>query len=328
MIKIKLKNLVLIVLALIFLIFDFVLLTDIINTKKTENKRNNFVEFLSTDSKKILENKLYPVYTMKKDKIVFINKYGKPVFEVDKKEYSIIGEFNEGYAFLGKAITKINEEYDIPDIVQYTVFDTNGNQVMRLKPFKNFIPMEGTSTPVFIGGKAFITIANSDRNIDDDIAEQFYITIKGEKIPYQEPELSFNSSPSLSLGDYPYHEGVKRFDNSDTTKYGYITEDGRIIKEAIYECPPPGFSYWSPDFANGVALVKLNGKFGYINKNGEYIIKPTLEYAQSFSNQSVDYSSFGSAYLVHDLAYIVSDTREGYINTKGEFVWSIPKQQY
>ena len=49
MIKIKLKNLVLIVLALIFLIFDFVLLKDIFHTKKTENKKNNFVEFLSTD---------------------------------------------------------------------------------------------------------------------------------------------------------------------------------------------------------------------------------------------------------------------------------------
>lgn len=327
MIKIKMKSLVLIVLALIFLIFDFVLLKDIINTKKTENKKNNFVEFLSTDSKKILENKLYPVYKMKKDKIVFINKYGKPVFEVNEKEYTDIGEFNEGYVFLGKAITKINEEYNIPDIVQYTVFDSNGNKVMTLKPFRKFFPSEGNSTPVFIDGKANIIIGKRTE-VEDDIAEEFYITIKGEKIPYQSPELSLNTSPSLSLGDYPYHEGVKRFDNSDATKYGYITEDGRIIKEPIYECPPPGFDYWSPDFANGVALVKLNGKFGYINKNGEYIIKPTLEYAQSFSNQSLNYSSFGSAYLVHDLAYVVSDTREGYINTKGEFVWSIPKQQY
>ena len=92
MIKIKLKNLVLIVLALIFLIFDFVLLKDIFYTKKTENQKNNFVEFLSTDLKKIEENKLYPVYKMKKGKVVFINKYGKPVFEVNEKEYTDIGE--------------------------------------------------------------------------------------------------------------------------------------------------------------------------------------------------------------------------------------------
>lgn len=327
MIKIKLKNLVLIALALVFIIFDFVLLKDIFFTKRTVKKQDTFVEFLSTAPQKIQEDKLYPVYKMKKDKIVFINKYGEPVFEVDSKEYSVIGEFNEGYAFLGKAITTLDDEFNTPDVVQYTVFDTNGNKVMKLKPFTVFYPLEGESTPVFIGGKAFIAVGKRPTT-EDDIEEEFYITIKGEKIPYQSPELSLNTSPSLSLGDYPYHEGVKRFDNSDATKYGYITEDGRIIKEPIYECPPPGFSYWSPDFANGVALVKLNGKFGYINKKGEYIIKPTLEYAQSFSNQSLDYSSFGSAYLVHDLAYIVSDTREGYINTKGEFVWSIPKQQY
>ena len=327
MIKIKLKNLVLIALALVFIIFDIVLLKNIFFTKRTVKKQDTFVEFLSTAPQKIQEDKLYPVYKMKKDKIVFINKYGEPVFEVDSKEYSVIGEFNEGYAFLGKAITTLDDEFNTPDVVQYTVFDTNGNKVMKLKPFTVFYPLEGESTPVFIGGKAFIAVGKRPTT-EDDIEEEFYVTIKGEKIPYISPELSWNTSASMSIGDYPYHEGVRRFDNSDGTKYGYITEDGRIIKDPIYECPPPGFNYWSPDFANGVALVKLNGKFGYINKKGEYIIKPTLEYAQSFSNQSVDYSSYGFAYLVHDLAYIVSDTREGYINTKGEFVWSIPKQQY
>ncbi len=327
MIKIKLKNLVLIALALVFIIFDIVLLKNIFFTKRTVKKQDTFVEFLSTAPQKIQEDKLYPVYKMKKDKIVFINKYGEPVFEVDSKEYSVIGEFNEGYAFLGKAITTLDDEFNTPDVVQYTVFDTNGNKVMKLKPFTVFYPLEGESTPVFIGGKAFIAVGKRPTT-EDDIEEEFYVTIKGEKIPYISPELSWNTSASMSIGDYPYHEGVRRFDNSDGTKYGYITEDGRIIKDPIYECPPPGFNYWSPDFANGVALVKLNGKFGYINKKGEYIIKPTLEYAQSFSNQSLDYSSFGSAYLVHDLAYVISDTREGYINTKGEFVWSIPKQQY
>ena len=277
--------------------------------------------------KQIKESKLYPVYKMKKDKVVFINKYGTPIFEIDNKEYGVIGEFNEGYIFLGKVIKSIHTGYEdfpnIPIIVRYSIFDSTGSYITTVKPdIFMYHPLEGKAIPFFYRGRARIVVAEQMDNdeIAEEIAETYDINIRGERLP-DTYYVSINK-------DRKYFENVKIYYNQDATKYGYIHYDGIEITPPIYDVPSAGYDYWNPNFANGVALVKLNGKFGYINKKGEYIIKPTLEYAQSFSNQSVDYSSYGFAYLVHDLAYIVSDTREGYINTKGEFVWSIPKQQY
>lgn len=292
---------------------------------------NNYSNFEKnkndTVPKQTKENKLYPVYNLKKDKVVFINKYGTPIFEVDRKEYAVIGEFNEGYIFLGKVIKSLNMEYeDVPNtpiIVRYSIFDSTGSYITTVKPdIFMYHPLEGEAIPYFYRGRAHIVVAEQMDNgeISDEIAETYDINIRGERLPD-----TYYASVNKNR---KYFEDVKIYYNQDETKYGYVHYDGIEITPPIYDVPPAGYDYWNPNFANGVALVKLNGKFGYINKNGEYIIKPTLEYAQSFSNQSMNYSSYGFAYLLHDLAYVVSDTREGYINTKGEFVWSMPKQQY
>jgi len=37
----------------------------------------------------------------------------------------------------------------------------------------------------------------------------------------------------------------------------------------------PKFGYNGDSFDKGLAWVELNGKYGYINKKGEYILEPT-----------------------------------------------------
>ena len=61
---------------------------------------------------------------------------------------------------------------------------------------------------------------------------------------------------------------------------------------------------WAYDFSDGLACVGLaDGVFGYINKNGEYIINPQFEYASWFSE---------------GLASVGIGDKYGYINKKGE----------
>ena len=59
------------------------------------------------------------------------------------------------------------------------------------------------------------------------------------------------------------------------------------------------------DFSEGLAAVKKDGKWGYINTDGEMVIDPIYDSANSFSE---------------GLAAVQSKGRWGYINTKGETV--------
>ena len=56
-------------------------------------------------------------------------------------------------------------------------------------------------------------------------------------------------------------------------------------------------------FSNGLAPVKTNGKWGFIDRNNEFIISPTYDYVDSFR--------FGFALVKEGLEYF-------FINSKGQ----------
>jgi hypothetical protein len=56
---------------------------------------------------------------------------------------------------------------------------------------------------------------------------------------------------------------------------GYIDRAGRWAV-------PPSFFEEARDFSDGLALVKVNGLFGYIGKKGEFRIRPAFQRAQPF----------------------------------------------
>ena len=58
-------------------------------------------------------------------------------------------------------------------------------------------------------------------------------------------------------------------------------------------------------FAEGVACVKTNGKYGYIDTNGKFVIEPQFDDAGSFTE---------------GVAYVKTNGKYGYINTNGKFV--------
>ena len=85
---------------------------------------------------------------------------------------------------------------------------------------------------------------------------------------------------------------------SDGTKYQMITSSGEVVGSDTYEDVHV--------FNDGTyAAVKINGKWGFIDKNGEIIITPQFEDARSFAN---------------GLAAVMVNSQWGFIDLQGEIV--------
>lgn len=67
-------------------------------------------------------------------------------------------------------------------------------------------------------------------------------------------------------------------------------------------------------FSEGLAGVTLNGKCGFINKSGEFVIPPKYDYAENFSE---DLAVVG---LNRKWGFIFNSLKLGYINKSGEVV--------
>jgi hypothetical protein len=62
------------------------------------------------------------------------------------------------------------------------------------------------------------------------------------------------------------------------TKHGFITADGNIAIPLRYDSVG--------EFSNGLAWVEVNGRYGYIDQQGAFVIKPRYLRARSFSGQA------------------------------------------
>ena len=104
---------------------------------------------------------------------------------------------------------------------------------------------------------------------------------------------------------------VKEFDDADIF-YGFENGLAGIFKNNQYgfidaqgnEVIRPQFDLVDV-FSEGLAAAKKRGKFGYINKSGEFVIEPEFELTGKFSQ---------------GLAPVELQNKWGYINNKGEII--------
>lgn len=96
---------------------------------------------------------------------------------------------------------------------------------------------------------------------------------------------------------FGYRQGNK-FWFYDGLSYGLADTTGRILTNKKYD-------YLSSFSDNGLALVKLNGKYGFIDKNLVQVINFQFEEAQGFK---------------HGLAAVKIDNKWGFINDKGNII--------
>jgi hypothetical protein len=84
----------------------------------------------------------------------------------------------------------------------------------------------------------------------------------------------------------------------------YINKQGKTVFTI-----PDGF--WADEFSEGLANVSIrkdsqNEVWGYINRKGDFVIKPQFQLAKPF---------------YHGLAQVFLNGQEGYIDQRGHFVW-------
>lgn len=103
---------------------------------------------------------------------------------------------------------------------------------------------------------------------------------------------------------FEFSDGCARFvrkDDKEGVIMDYVDVDGNelnILRRMS------NIDYFG-DFSQGVAPVSSRGKFGFINKQGDWVIDPKFEYAQGFHD---------------DLCVVKIDGLYGYININGDQV--------
>ncbi|MBZ5607531.1 MAG: WG repeat-containing protein [Acidobacteriia bacterium] len=111
------------------------------------------------------------------------------------------------------------------------------------------------------GGDFFEGLANVKTKDDGD----FYIDATGKRV-----------APSNYLSDGDFSEGLATRWFRDEKKYGFIDHSGKLAIPATFD--------YASSFAEGLAVVKLEGRFGYIDHSGKLAIPARFSYAAEFSD--------------------------------------------
>ncbi len=95
---------------------------------------------------------------------------------------------------------------------------------------------------------------------------------------------------NINIGEF--HEGMAIYLNIALSVNGYIDSTGRFLNRTF-----DSYNDRPGDFSEGLAAVKINGKYGYIDKGENVIIDPIYDDAFGFSEglavvKSGDYYSF------------------------------------
>ena len=118
----------------------------------------------------------------------------------------------------------------------------------------------------------------------------------------------------------------------DEISYGYIDTSGNIAIDAIYE--------GADKFSEGLAPVRINGKWGYIDVNGNIVIEPKFKRARPFNeglagvwreddttgfiDRTGEYvigpCNFGAWEFSEGMGRIMKDAQAGFIDKNGEVV--------
>lgn len=213
-------------------------------------------------------------YIDKTGKLVIPYKYSQAVSFVDGRA-SVISE-DEGYLFLDTDGNEIKKDYNLlfrddyysEGLIAVAPLTNNNDGTIDAgkvgymdKNFSLVIPYKLPQSFPFSDGFA--------RVIDEETNKFGYVDKKGDLvIPYQ-----FDWA-------YDFHEGIAKVYDESKRKVAYIDKTGKLITDYI-------FTFSTDDnegeFSEGVAAVKIDDKYGFIDKTGKFVIPPTFLQAKEFS---------------------------------------------
>lgn len=146
---------------------------------------------------------------------------------------------------------------------------------------------------------------------DAEIFDSLFNIINRQNTMYVNPNFWAEDRFSKFKDHYPdcliYHSNANRAEvvlPGIKHKHGFINDEGELVIPFKFED--------AMIFYENLAAVKFNGKYGFIDTTGKFIINPKFDYVRfpGFLN--------GLAHVSIDKSGVPID---GYINKKGEFVW-------
>lgn len=141
-------------------------------------------------------------------------------------------EYDNAFPASGGIVTTVINK---PEGDTTIYLDTNGNELLRVDYY--------TANP-FYEGLAAVRETESSNCRFIDITGKFLI-----------------DTQFYNVGDF--HEGKARFSRTGENGMGYIDKSGKVVLEGFY---------YASDFSEGLAAVRKDGKWGYINKDGEVVL--------------------------------------------------------
>jgi hypothetical protein len=143
-----------------------------------------------------------------------------------------------------------------------------------------------------------------------DIPDGKVMTVEGEQTAYLYKygfvDHHGNEVISPQFGEASYFsEGFALAAPPNSNLLGIIDNVGSFVQAPEYED--------GGEFHEGLAAVRINGKWGYADTSGSWVIPPTLRHAEGFR---------------HGLARVAwEEGVYGYINKRGEIVWKNASQK-
>ena len=99
----------------------------------------------------------------------------------------------------------------------------------------------------------------------------------GDKWGFIDKNGKFIIEPNLEYGHYFVDaRSIINVGKNTELRHGIIDKSGKLITEQLFE-----WSGWS--FSEGLLDVKVNGKWGYVDRNGSMVIPPKYKDARGFS---------------------------------------------
>ena len=195
---------------------------------------------------------------------------------------------------------------------------SNLNENSGLGKIKNKMPFKMILASIIVVGILFLGI----NRFNESNELYTFRSNSNEYVGYMNKKGEIVIEPKFN-GANPFYKGSALVNNKDN-QLCIINKKGEITKTLKgYELTADiiGFSYGDYDydyeyydyfdfdtigrFEDGLHPVKLDGKYGYINKKGELVIKNKFDKVSNFND---------------GLATVCVNDKYGVINTKGEFV--------
>ena len=208
------------------------------------------------------------------------------------------GNFSHITSYSNKNTIYFNIDYEFPDniFIYQTEIDGKMKYGYMDEYFQKYTETISNDPNIFNYGLARITDDDGSYIIDSRFTEieEYYPgfkligndllivnwTDKPVENPYVIPDVDFDTF----LVPVKINEELNAGDINDKTLYGYKTINNLILNDdKSYDdfVIPPEFKA-ADLFYEGLAAVKINGKWGYINETGEIVINPEYDNAGNF----------------------------------------------